>query len=149
MEELFMMKQKLCDESTLWTRLTNCNSLKPSLWDSDARAQRECSSRPRMLLLWYLGGQSPRRGQTSDVWCHAGTDVSSLSVRTEPRPVVYLSISSALRSLHSFNMTSWAWIPAALHLSDNLFLFTEYSSRIIVHNLFTFMFYTHSCRLYM
>lgn len=27
--------------------------------------------------------------------------------------------------------------------------FTEYSSRIIVHNLFTFMFYTHSCRLYM
>lgn len=56
-EELFVIN---CDETCrddgrlesteagLWAWKTNCNSLKLSLWDSDAQAQRELSACLRM-----------------------------------------------------------------------------------------------------
>lgn len=61
----------------LWAWPTNCNSLKLSLWDSDARAQRESSACLRMSARLF----ARKKGQASDVWTsalHTGTDVSSL-----------------------------------------------------------------------
>lgn len=65
--------------AALWARATNCNSLKLTLWDSDALTQRESSACLRMSARLFARTVAEKRTSlrflTSTL--HTGTDVSS------------------------------------------------------------------------